>query len=95
MIETSKERKGVNIKATVQKHKVLIPTLPATHSLSGCNAFAQCYGVRKAKVSKVRQTGVQVALSGNIAANIPDTIQEGTMFSLMWTWGLFLSNIVR
>ena len=80
MEETSKDRNCVDIKATVQKHKQIIPRLPAACSLSGCDTVAQCWGIGKAKVVKVLQTGTQMDLLGNVAANIPDTIKEATTF---------------
>ena len=81
MEEASKERKCVDIKATVQKHKQIIPSLPSAHSLSGCDTVAQCWGIGKAKVVKVLQTGVQMFSLGNIAANLPDVLHEATVFT--------------
>ena len=81
MEDTSKDRKCVDIKATVQKHKEIIPKLPSAHSLSGCDTVAQCWGIGKAKVVKVLQTGVQITSVGDTAANLPDILCEATAFT--------------
>ena len=79
MEETSKNRKCVDIKATVQKHKQIIPRLPAAHSLSVCDTVAQCWGIGKAKVVNVLQTGAQMDLLGSY--HIPDIIKQATTFT--------------
>ena len=38
----SKDRQCIDIKATVTKHKDIIPHISAAHALSGCYAVAQC-----------------------------------------------------
>jgi len=49
----SKDRQCIDIKATVTKHKDIIPHILAAHALSGCHAVAQCQGIGKGKVVKV------------------------------------------
>ena len=45
-----KDRKIIDIRATVEKHHDIIP---AGHALTGCDTVAACYGVGKGKMLKV------------------------------------------
>ena len=49
MASPIKERKVIDIQATVEKHHDIIPSILAGHALSGCDTVAACYGVGKGK----------------------------------------------
>ncbi len=53
MASPIRERKVIDIQATVAKHRDIIPSLLAGHSLSGCDTVAACYGLGKGKMLKV------------------------------------------
>ena len=42
-------RTVIDIQATVEKHRAVIPSLLACHALSGCDTVAACFGVGKRK----------------------------------------------
>ncbi len=47
-----KERTVIDIRATVEKHRAIIPALLAGHAISGCDTVAACFGIGKGKILK-------------------------------------------
>ena len=64
-----KKRTVIDIQATVEKHRAVIPSLLACHALSGSDIVAVCFGVGKGKMLKVLKKRVSVDMIGNIQAD--------------------------
>ena len=73
-----KERTVVDICATVEKHRGIVPAILAGHALSGCDTVAACFGVGKGKMLKVR---IPLGKIGNIQANWSDVMKQATKFT--------------
>ena len=57
-MESPLQQRGViDIDATVEKNRSIIPGLLAAHALSGCDTVASYYGIGKGKVLKVLRGG--------------------------------------
>jgi len=67
-----KDRQCIDIKATVTKHKDIIPHILAAHALSG----PQCWGIGKGMVVKVLKAGNTV----NVMASKAKVVHEATCF---------------
>ena len=52
MEETSEQWKMIDIGKTVAKHKDIIPSLIAAHTLSGCDSVPQMFGIGKKTILK-------------------------------------------
>ena len=52
MISLIQQRSLMDIKATVQAHRSIIPGLPASHALSGCDTVPTFFGIGKGTVLK-------------------------------------------
>ena len=52
MISPIQQRSLIDIKATVQAHRSIIPGLPAAHALSGCDTVPTYFGIAKGTVLK-------------------------------------------
>ena len=76
-----KERTVINIQATVEKHRAIIPSLLAGHALSGSDTVAACFGIGKGKMLKVLQKGISVDMIGNIHADWSDVMGQATNFT--------------
>ena len=76
-----KERIVIDICATVEKHRAIIPTLLAGHALSGCDTVAVCFGIGKGKMLKVLNTGLPLDMIGNIEADWSDVMKQATKFT--------------
>lgn len=73
-------RSVVDIKASVLKHKDIINSLPAAHSLTGCDTVATLYGIGKKKAIKCLQMGLKLEHLGHIESSLDDVIKECTTF---------------
>ena len=60
MGSTSADRTIVDIGATTQKNKAIIPSLLAAHALSGCDTVARLTGIGKIKVIKQLEKGLHL-----------------------------------
>ena len=69
MEETSSNRTIIDIGATVEKHKHLVPQLLGMHVLRECNTVSHLGGIGKAK-------GQQLHLFGNATYDLRDVITE-------------------
>ena len=78
-----KERTVIDIRATVEKHRAIIPTLLAGHALSGCDTVAACFGIGKGKILKVLNTNLPLDMIGNIEADWSDVMKQATKFTAM------------
>ncbi len=76
-----KERTVIDIRATVEKQRAMIPSLLACHALSGCDTVAACFGVGKGKMLKVLKKGVSVDMIGDIQADWSDVMEQATKFT--------------
>ena len=76
-----KERTVVDICATVEKHRGIVPAILAGHALSGCDTVAACFGVGKGKMLKVLNSGIPLGKIGNIQANWSDVMKQATKFT--------------
>ena len=64
-------RAVIDIAATVEKHKGIIPNLLAAHALTGCDTVASTFGIGKATGLKVLRSGKhELNMLGNIGNNI-------------------------
>ena len=82
MASPIKERKIIDIRATVEKHHDIIPLLLAGYALSGCDTVAACYGIGKGKMLKVlRKKAVSLDMIGNIQADWSDVMAQATQFT--------------
>ena len=69
----------IKVKRTVEKHKDLIPSLIALHSLSGCDTVPMMFGIGKSKaLSAVEKCPLQ--LLGQESADINEVITEAKQF---------------
>ena len=55
-----KERTVIDIQATAEKHRSIMPSLLACHALSGCDTLAVCFGVGKGKMLTVLKKRVDM-----------------------------------
>ncbi|KAK3890949.1 hypothetical protein Pcinc_005116 [Petrolisthes cinctipes] len=80
--------KGISviaIKATVQKHHHIIPTMLSGHALTDCDTAAACYGIGKVKMLNVLKRGASSQeLIGNVEAEWPNVLEQATR-SKLWT----------
>ena len=75
------ERTVIDIQATVEKIRAVIPSLLACHTLSGCDTVAACFGVGKGKMLKVLRKRVSVDMIGNIQADWSKVMEQATKFT--------------
>ena len=80
MESTGCERALIDIGASVEKHKDIIPYLPGAHALTGCDTVAQCFMIGKATALKTLRAGIHLPSLGNIEAHIDDIVNECTAF---------------
>ena len=80
MVPTCKNRKYIDIQATVTSHRAVIPHMLAAHALTGCDTTAQYWGIGKAKIVKLLESGYKLPNLGNTLASLSDFIKESTMF---------------
>ena len=77
-----KERTVIDIQATVEKHRAIIPSLLACHTyLAGCDTVAVCFGVGKGKMLKVLKKRVSVDMIGNIQVDWSNVMEQATKFT--------------
>ena len=75
-----KDRSAVDIRETVRKNNALVPYLIGAHALSGCDTVGCYFGIGKGKVVKLLRDGYILPSLGNINAELPDVVQESTIF---------------
>lgn len=78
---TQTGRAFIDISATVQKLKNMIPELLPAHALSGCDTVPMCHGIGKGKMLKAVQTGkCSLSLLGNVHADMQDITKQAAAF---------------
>jgi len=80
MESTSAYRTIVDIGATTQKNKAIIPSLLAAHALSGCDTVARLTGIGKIKVIKQLVKGLHLDHLGVKDASFDLVLSEATSF---------------
>ena len=80
MESTGSERTLIDIGASVEKHKAIIPDLPGAHALTGCDTVAPCFGIGKARAIKALNSGNHLQALGEINSHIDDVVKEATSF---------------
>ena len=75
------ERTTIDIRATVNEHKDIIPDLPAAHALTGSDTTAGYFGIGKGTAVKVLRSQKSTLNSvGDFSCNFEDVLQESTRF---------------
>ena len=82
MEATSGERKKIDIAATVEKHRAIVPQLLKAHDLSDCDIVAYLYGIVKAIVVKKVLSGMKLIHLGNVNDPMCDVVSEATCYSI-------------
>lgn len=83
MVSPIQDRTLIDITATVNKHKMIMPELLAVHGLSGCDTVAPCYGIGKGVALKVlRSKAHSLGTLGDGNAALKDVVSEATKFML-------------
>ena len=78
---TQTGRAFIDIAATVQSLKNIIPELLPAHALSGCDTVPMCHGIGKGKMLKAVQTGkCSLSLLGDENADMKDIVNQATAF---------------
>ena len=80
MAGTRQGRTTIDIKATVNNNRDIIPDLLAAHVLSGCDTVAYLWGVGKVTVLKVLSSGKHLTKLGQLPVEMADVIDEATHF---------------
>jgi len=76
-----KERNVIDMRATVEKHHDIIPSLLGGHAMSGCDTVAAWYGIGKGKMLKLlRKYAVFLDMVGKIPADWSDVMAQATKF---------------
>ena len=70
----------IDIKATANKHRNIADCLPGVHALSGCDTTSYIYGIGKARVLKVLNSGKALKLLGAEDVHIDEVVAEATSF---------------
>lgn len=82
MIPPIQQRSLIDIKATVQAHRSIIPGLPAAHKLSGCDTVPTYFGIGKGAVLKnLIAAPNSLSLFGCLDAPLSDVVYQATKFS--------------
>ena len=77
-------RAFIDIAATVQKFKNIIPELLPAHALSGCDTVAMCHGIGKGRMLKAVKTGkCSLSLLGYVNADMNEITKQATAFLCM------------
>ncbi len=78
---TQTGRTFIDVTATVQKLRDIIPQLLPAHALSGCDTVPMCHGIGKSKMLKaVRADKYSLSLLGDLNADMDDIIKQATAF---------------
>ena len=81
MISPIQQRSLIDIKATVQAHRSIIPGLPAAHALSGCDTVPTYFGIGKGTVLKnLIAAPNSLSLFGCLDAPLSDVVDQATKF---------------
>jgi len=83
MVSPIHGRAVIDINATVDQHREIIPDLLATHGLTGCDTVATYFGIGKAVALRVLRAGVH-ALSyiGDTSRVLSEVTSQATPFIL-------------
>ena len=74
-------RAFIDVTATVQKLRDLIPELLPAHALSGCDTVPMCHGIGKTKMLEaVKADKCNLSLLGDVNANMQDITKQATAF---------------
>ena len=78
---SKKERRLVDIKASVTKHKDIMPDLLAMHALTGCDTVAPYHGIGKLIALRVLRSGkYPLSAIGNIRSTEHEILQQANAF---------------
>ena len=81
MISPIQQRSLIDIKATVQAHRSIIPGLPEAHALSGCDTVPTYFGIGKGTVLKnLIAAPNSLSLFGCLDAPLSDVVDQATKF---------------
>lgn len=81
MISPIQQRSSVDIRATVQAHHNIIPSLLGVHALSGCDTVPTYYGIGKGTVLRALEAAPDSLSSlGCLNAPLSDVIDQATQF---------------
>ena len=81
MISPIQQRSLIDIKATVQAHRSIIPGLPAAHKLSGCDTVPKYFRIGKGTVLKNLIAAPNLlSLFGCLDAPLSDGVHQATNF---------------
>ena len=75
-----KDRSAVDISETEQRKNALDPYLIGVHALSGCDTVGCYFRIVKGKVVKALRDGYILPSLGDTKAELPDVVQESTIF---------------
>ena len=76
-------RSSMDIQATVEKHREILPHLLAAHGLSGCDTVATYHGIGKGTVLKVLQKfKLSLDKLGDCNVNFDNVLAQSTAFML-------------
>ncbi|KAG0722785.1 hypothetical protein GWK47_005844 [Chionoecetes opilio] len=77
-----KKRAIIDIPATVEQFRDIIPAMFAGHALIGCDTVGSYFGIGKGTMLKMLKLNVRLPLDliGNIEADLPDVMSQTTAF---------------
>jgi len=64
----------------VWKGTIIIPELPGTHALTGCDTVAQCFGIGKTSAMKILKSGHSLQSLGEFQISMEDIMTRATEF---------------
>ena len=73
-------RSMVNINKTAKRNTEIVPSLIATHALSGCDSVPKMFGIEKKKIVSVLQQGFHLQKFGDIESEKTSIIEECSKF---------------
>ena len=78
-----KDRAVIDMNATVDRHRDIIPELLATHGLTGCDTVASYFGIGKPTALIVLRTHQHsLSMLGNITLSVDEVMTQATSFIL-------------
>ena len=80
MEATCSERVSVDIQASVEKSKDIVPNLLAAHGLTGCDTVAKLHGIGKGTVINKLKQGHTFQHLGDLNSSLEDVMEEATKF---------------
>ena len=83
MVSPIHGRSMIDINATVNQHRVIIPNLLAAHGLTGCDTVAPYFGIGRSVALNVLQSGVHSLSSiGDTNCTLSDIMSQATSYIL-------------